>query len=227
MKLVIFGPPGSGKGTYSSRLKSKLDITTISTGDIFREAIKQRTELGKRVQKYLDSGQLVPDETVIEAVRNRITKPDCEKGFILDGFPRTVEQAKALDKVVKIDAIINLLVPVQIIIERLSNRRNCKNCGEIYNLKTLKPRNEGICDKCGGLLIQRKDDTIPVIRERFQVFEKQTRPLMKYYKGRVPFVNVTCNDINMPPEKMIEQIMKELKKLNLTKNNPQSATQIH
>ena len=217
MKLVIFGPPGSGKGTYSSRLRSKLDITTISTGDIFREAIKQRTELGKRVQKYLDSGQLVPDKTVIEAVGNRITKSDCEKGFILDGFPRTVEQAKALEKVVKIDAIINLLVPVQIIIERLSNRRNCKNCGEIYNLKTMKPRNEGICDKCGGPLIQRKDDTIPVIKERFQVFEKQTRPLMKYYKDRAPFINITCNDINMPPEKIIEQIMKELNKLNLTK----------
>jgi len=217
MKLVIFGPPGSGKGTYASRLKSKLHITTISTGNIFREAVKEGTELGKRVKKYLDSGQLVPDEAVIEAVRNRIAKPDCEKGFILDGFPRTVEQAKALEKAVKIDAIINLLVPEQIIIERLSNRRTCKNCGEIYNLKTLKPRKEGICDKCGGLLIQRKDDTIPVIKERFQVFEKQTRPLMRYYESRVPFINVTYNDINIPPEKVIEQIMKELRKLDLTK----------
>jgi adenylate kinase len=220
MKLVIFGPPGSGKGTYASRLKSKLHITTVSTGDIFREAVKEGAELGKRVKKYLDSGQLVPDETVIEAVRNRIAKPDCEKGFILDGFPRTVEQAKALEKTVKIDVIINLLVPEQIIIERLSNRRTCKNCGEIFNLKTLKPRKEGICDKCGGLLIQRKDDTILVIKERFQVFEKQTRPLMRYYESRVPFINVTYNDINIPPEKIIEQIMKELKKLNLTKNNP-------
>jgi len=220
MKLVIFGPPGSGKGTYASRLRSKLDITTISTGDIFREAIKQGTELGKKVKKYLDRGQLVPDETAIEAVNNRIAKPHCEKGFILDGFPRTVEQAKALEKTAKIDAIINLLVPEQIIIERLSNRRTCKNCGEIYNLKTLKPRKEGICDKCGGPLIQRKDDTIPVIKERFQVFEKQTRPLMRYYESRTPFINVTCNDINIPPEKIVEQIMKELKKLDLTKNNP-------
>lgn len=215
MKLVIFGPPGSGKGTYASRLRSKIDITTISTGDIFREAVKEGTELGKRVKKYLDSGQLVPDETVIEAVKKRIGKSDCEKGFILDGFPRTVEQAEALEKAVRIDAIINLLVPEQIIIERLSNRRTCKNCGEIYNLKTLKPRKEGICDKCGGPLIQRKDDTIPVIKERFQVFEKQTRPLMRYYESRVPFINVTCNDTDTPPEKIIEQIMKELKKLNL------------
>jgi len=217
MKLVIFGPPGSGKGTYASRLRSKLGIASISTGDIFREAVKQGIELGKRVQKYLDSGQLVPDDTVIKVLRNRIAKPDCEKGFILDGFPRTIKQVKALEKTVKIDAIINLLVPQKIIIERLSNRRTCKNCGEIYNLKTLKPRKEGICNRCRGLLIQRKDDTIPVIKERFQVFEKQTRPLMRYYESRVPFINVTCNDIGMPPEKIIEQIMKELEKLNLTK----------
>ncbi len=220
MKLVIFGPPGSGKGTYASRLRSKLDITSVSTGDIFRKAVKQGTELGKRVQKYLDSGQLVPDDTVIKVVSDRIAKPDCEKGFILDGFPRTIEQVKALEKTVEIDAIINLLVPEQIIIERLSNRRTCKNCGEIYNLKTLKPRREGICNRCGGPLIQRKDDTIPVVKERFQVFEKQTRPLMRYYESRVPFINVTCNDIDTPPEKIIEQIMKELKKLNLTKDNP-------
>jgi len=217
MKLVIFGPPGSGKGTYASRLRSKLGIASISTGEIFREAVKQGIELGKRVQKYLDSGQLVPDDTVIKVLRNRIAKPDCEKGFILDGFPRTIKQVKALEKTVKIDAIINLLVPQKIIIERLSNRRTCKNCGEIYNLKTLKPRKEGICNRCRGLLIQRKDDTIPVIKERFQVFEKQTRPLMRYYESRVPFINVTCNDIGMPPEKIIEQIMKELEKLNLTK----------
>ncbi|MBA7490946.1 adenylate kinase [subsurface metagenome] len=220
MKLVIFGPPGSGKGTYASRLRSKLSIASVSTGYIFREAVKQGTELGKGVKKYLDSGQLVPDDTVIKVVRNRIAKPDCEKGFILDGFPRTVEQVKALEKTVKIDAIINLLVPEQIIIERLSNRRNCKNCGEIYNLKTLKPKKEGICDKCGGPLIQRKDDTIPVIKERFQVFEKQTRPLMRYYESKVPFINVTCNDIDMPPEEAIEQIMKELEKLNLTRKIP-------
>ena len=217
MKLVIFGPPGSGKGTYASRLRSKLNIASVSTGEIFREAVKQGIELGKGVQKYLDSGQLVPDDTVIKVVRDRIAKPDCEKGFILDGFPRTIKQVKALEKTVKIDAIINLLVPQKIIIERLSNRRTCKNCGEIYNLKTLKPRKEGICNRCRGLLIQRKDDTIPVIKERFQVFEKQTRPLMRYYESRVPFINVTCNDIGMPPEKIIEQIMKELEKLNLTK----------
>ena len=215
MKLVIFGPPGSGKGTYASRLKSKLNIATISTGDIFREAVKQGTELGKKVKEYLDSGQLVPDETVIEAVRNRIAKPDCEKGFILDGFPRTVEQAKALETAVKIDAVINLLVSEEIIIERLSNRRTCKNCGEIYNLKTLKPKKEGICDKCGGPLIQRKDDTISVIKERFQVFEKQTRPLIKHYKNKTPLVNIACN--RLPPENVIEQIIRELKKLDLTK----------
>ncbi|MDH5595560.1 MAG: adenylate kinase [Candidatus Bathyarchaeota archaeon] len=215
MKLVIFGPPGSGKGTYASRLKSKLNIATISTGDMFREAIKQNTELGKKIKKYLDSGQLVPDEAVIKIVRNRIAKPDCKKGFILDGFPRTVEQAKALETAVKIDAIINLLIPEQIIIERLSNRRTCRDCREIYNLKTLKPKKEGICDKCGGPLIQRKDDTISVIKERFQVFERQTRPLIKHYKNKTPLVNMVCN--RLPPENVIEQIIRELKKLKLTK----------
>ena len=217
MKLVIFGPPGSGKGTYASRLKSKLNIATISTGDMFREAIKQNTELGKKIKKYLDSGQLVPDEAVIKIVRNRIAKPDCKKGFILDGFPRTVEQAKALETAVKIDAIINLLIPEQIIIERLSNRRTCRDCREIYNLKTLKPKKEGICDKCGGPLIQRKDDTISVIKERFQVFERQTRPLIKHYKNKTPLVNMVCN--RLPPENVIEQIIRELKKLNLTKQS--------
>jgi adenylate kinase len=214
MKLVIFGPPGSGKGTYASRLKSELNIVAISTGDIFRSAVKEGTELGEKIKQYLDNGQLVPDEIVIEVVRNRIGRPDCRKGFILDGFPRTVEQARALEKTVKIDAIINLLVPEQIIIKRLSNRRTCRDCGEIYNLKTLKPKREGFCDKCSGPLIQREDDIISVIKERFHVFEKQTQPLTKHYENKTPTVNVVCNDL--PPENVIRQIMRELKNLDLT-----------
>lgn len=217
MKLIIIGAPGSGKGTQTSRLKSKLGIPAISTGEIFRDAIKENSELGKKIKKYLDSGQLVPDETVIEVIKDRISKPDCKKGSILDGFPRTIGQAKALEKITKIDACINLLIPKEVIVERLSARRTCKKCGEIYNLIGLKPKREGICDKCGGELIQREDDKAAIIEERFRVFEKQTEPLLKYYKGKIPFINVKYTSVKTPPEEMTEQIMKWLKKFKLIK----------
>ncbi len=211
MKLIMFGPPGSGKGTYASRLGSRLKIASVSTGDLFREAIKLGTDLGGRVAGFLNRGELVPDEITIEVLKERISRPDCKKGFILDGYPRTLEQARALDKVVRIDAIIHLIVPEWIIIERLSNRRVCRNCGAIYNLKYLKPKREGVCDKCGGELFQREDDTPKVIKERLKVYERQTRPLIDYYKDRVPFVNAECNAIDVPPEVMVERIMQELK----------------
>jgi len=217
MKLIIFGPPGSGKGTYASRLASKLEIASVSTGDLFREAIKQGTDLGRRVSDFLNRGELVPDEITIEVVKERISRPDCKKGFILDGYPRTLEQAEALDKVARIDVIIRLIVPEWIIVERLSNRRICRNCGAIYNLKYLKPKREGVCDKCGGELYQREDDTPKVIKERLKVYEHQTQPLIDYYKDTVPFVNAECNEIDMPPEIMVESIMQELRKLNLIK----------
>ena len=215
MKLIIIGAPGSGKGTQTSRLKSKFNVPMISTGDIFRKAIKDGSELGKKIKKYLDSGKLVPDETVIEVIKNRIGKPDCENGFILDGFPRTLEQAKALDKIVEIDACINLSVPKEIIVERLSARRTCKTCGEIYNLLVLKPKREGICDKCGGALYQRDDDKESIIEERFRVFEKQTEPLLEYYSKKIPIVNAKCTFVDAPPEDITKQIMEGLKKLKL------------
>jgi len=215
MQLIIFGPPGSGKGTYASRLGLRLGIASVSTGDLFREAIRQGTDLGRRVADFLNRGELVPDEITIEVLKERISRPDCKRGFILDGYPRTLEQARALDKVAKIDVIIRLIVPEWIIVERLSNRRVCRNCGAIYNLKYLKPKREGVCDKCGGELYQREDDTPKVVQERLKVYERQTQPLIDYYKDRVPFVNAECNAIDMPPEIMVETIMQELKKLNL------------
>lgn len=215
MKLIIIGAPGSGKGTQTSRLKSKFNIPMISTGDIFRKAIKDETELGKKIKKYLDAGKLVPDEVVIEVMKDRISKPDCANGFLLDGFPRTLEQAKALDKIVKLDACINLDVPKEIIVDRLSARRTCKNCGEIYNLIVLKPKNEKICDKCGGPLFQRDDDKESVIAERFQIFEKQTEPLLEYYAKKIPIVNAKCTSVNTPPEETTKQIIEGLKKLKL------------
>jgi len=217
MKLIIFGPPGSGKGTYASRLGSRLKIASVSTGDLFREAIKQGTDLGRRVADFLNRGELVPDEITIGVLRDRISRSDCKRGFILDGYPRTLEQARALDEVARIDAIILLIVPEWIIVERLSNRRVCRSCGAIYNLKYLKPKREGVCDKCGGELYQREDDTPKVIKERLKVYERQTQPLIDYYKDRVLFVNAECNEIDMPPETMVESIMQELRKLNLVK----------
>jgi adenylate kinase len=215
MNLIILGAPGSGKGTQTTRLKAKLNIPAISTGDIFRKEIKEETELGKRIKKYLDSGQLVPDEIVIDVIKERIKQPDCKNGFILDGFPRTLEQAKALDKIVKIDACINLSVPKEIIVKRLSARRTCKNCGEIYNLLVLKPKVDGVCDKCGGPLFQRDDDRESVIEERFRVYERQTEPLLKYYESRAPVITVTCNSVDAPPELITEQIINGLKRLKL------------
>jgi len=217
MRLIMFGPPGSGKGTYASRLASRLEIASVSTGDLFREAIKQGTELGRRVADFLNRGELVPDEITIEVLKERIGRPDCKKGFILDGYPRTLEQARALDKTARIDAIVRLIVPEWIIIERLSNRRICRSCGAIYNLKYLKPKREGVCDKCGGELHQREDDTPQVIRERLRVYERQTQTLVDYYKDRFPFVNAECNAIDMPPEIMVERITQELRKLNLVR----------
>ena len=217
MNLMIFGPPGSGKGTYASRLAPILNIIKVSTGDIFREAVKENTELGKKVAEFLNKGELVPDEITIEVLKDRISKPDANNGFILDGYPRTVSQAEALEKITKIDAIINLKVPVSVIVERLSTRRICKNCGEIYNIKYLKPKVEGICDKCGGELYQREDDKPEVIEERFKVYQKQSKPVIEFYKNRIPFANVSCRTVDIPPEIVVNKILLKLKKLNLIK----------
>jgi adenylate kinase len=160
-------------------------------------------------------GELVPDKTVIEILEKKMNEPNSKNGFILDGYPRTVEQAKALEKVTKIDAVIRLMVPEWIIVERLSNRRICRNCGEIYNLRYLKPKKESICDKCGGQLYQREDDKPEVIKERMKIYEKQTQPLINYYQGKVPVFNIENNQIDTPPETIIGNIMRELRKANI------------
>jgi len=160
-------------------------------------------------------GELVPDKTVIEILEKKMNEPNSKNGFILDGYPRTVEQAKALEKVTKIDAVIRLMVPEWIIVERLSNRRICRNCGEIYNLRYLKPKKESICDKCGGQLYQREDDKPEVIKERMKIYEKQTQPLINYYQCKVPVFNIENNQIDTPPETIIGNIMRELRKANI------------
>jgi len=216
LKAIIFGAPGSGKGTYASRLQAKLGVDVIAMGDIFRELLKEDSELGRKVKVYVEKGLLVPDEIVVEVLKQRLSKIPKGKGFILDGYPRTLEQAKILEGITKIDVILLLDVPDWIIIERLSSRRICRNCGTVYNVRFLKPKVEGICDKCGGTLYQRSDDNPEVIKKRLQVYQEQTRPLLEYFKAKkVPFVASSTPTLDTPPELIVDKIIAELKKLKL------------
>jgi adenylate kinase len=216
MKAVIFGAPGSGKGTYSSRLQARLGVDVIAMGDIFREMLKEDSELGRKIKSYVERGALVPDDIVNEVLRQRLAKVPKGKGVILDGYPRTVIQADTLDKIAKIDAVILLIVPDWIIIERLSSRRICRNCGTVYNTRFLKPKVEGVCDKCGGQLYQRADDTAEVIKNRLQVYEAQTQPLLqKFREKETPFVVANSDKLETPPETVVETIVKDLQKLKL------------
>jgi adenylate kinase len=216
INAIIFGAPGSGKGTYASRLQSKLGIDVIAMGDIFREIMKEDTNLGREVKSYVEKGLLGPDSLTIHVLKQYIAKIKNKKGFLFDGYPRTIEQAKALEKIVKIDFIIQLIVPEWIIIERLSTRRICKNCGEVYNIRYLKPKADMVCDKCGGTLYQRPDDTSEVIKKRIKVYEQQTQPLLRHYKEKkVPFIEFKTESLEMPPETAVEEILKGLKKLKL------------
>lgn len=214
--MIIFGAPGSGKGTYASRLQSKLGLDTVAMGDIFREILKEGTPLGKKVRVFVEKGLLVPDDVVVEVLKQRLAKVPQGRGYILDGYPRTAEQAKELEKMSRIDVIILLTVPEWIIVERLSTRRICKNCGEVYNVRYLKPKVEGKCDKCGGPLYQRSDDTTEVIEERIKVYERQTEPLLQYFRERnVPFVEFRCEKLDTPPEVGVNKILNGLKKLRI------------
>ncbi len=216
LKAIIFGAPGAGKGTYSTRMQNKLGVDVIAMGDIFRESVKQSTELGKKVKSYVEKGALVPDEVVLEVLKDRLNKVPKGKGFLLDGFPRTIAQAESLQSIAKIDVILMLDVPDQIIIERLTSRRLCKSCGAVYNIRFLKPKVEGKCDKCGGELYQRSDDNETVIRNRLQVYKTQTEPLVEYYrKKNVPFIVNVTESVDQPPEPMVEHMMAELKKMGL------------
>jgi adenylate kinase len=210
MKLIIIGPQGSGKGTYASRLSIIFGIPHISTGDIFRENIAKKTELGKKVEKILKDGMLVPDDIVLEVVKERLKKPDCKKGFIFDGFPRTLGQAEGLERIIKLDHVINLVVPDWILIKRLSLRVTCEKCGEIYNLGYLKPKVEGVCDKCGGKLIQRQDETPEAIKMRLREYEEKTKPLIDYYKNKGILLNVSNDKIETPPEIVVDKILSAL-----------------
>ena len=183
MNIILFGAPGAGKGTQAEALAEQKSVPTISTGNIIRDALKSGSELGLKVQNYMADGGLVPDEIVIEIIKERIAKDDCKQGFILDGFPRTIPQAEALDKMgVKIEKVIEISVSDAIIIDRMSGRRVCENCGSSYHLKNKKPQKEGICDRCQGTLVQREDDQPDTVKNRLKIYHEQTKPLENYYE---------------------------------------------
>ena len=187
MHIILMGPPGAGKGTQAANLVKRYGILHISTGDMFREAVKEGTPLGKEAKSYMDVGKLVPDEVTIGIVRERLGRPDCKKGFILDGFPRTVEQADALNDILadnglKLTGVLNINVPAADLIERAVGRRICKNCGHSFHVKFNPTKVEGVCDDCGGTTYQRADDSEETMKSRLSVYESSTRPLIEYYK---------------------------------------------
>ena len=196
MNIILLGAPGAGKGTQATKISDKYGLPHISTGDIFRENIKNQTEIGLLAKSYIDKGQLVPDEVTCKIVENRIAKPDCQNGYMLDGFPRTIAQAEALDKITKIDLVINIDVDFSLIMDRICGRRVCKDCGESYHVSTLNGATT--CSRCGGELSQRKDDNPETVQSRLDVYEKQTAPLIEYYTKKGIIFNVKSDKDSTP-----------------------------
>ena len=212
LRTILLGPPGAGKGTQAVRIVEKYGIPHISTGDIFRDNIKRQTELGKKAQEYMNKGELVPDDLVIEIATDRLLRDDCKKGFLLDGFPRTVYQAEKLDEFMqahdgKIDHVINLEVEDDLLIFRLTGRRVCKQCGASFHVVNIPPKVEGICDKCGGELVQRADDTEETVKNRIAVYKEQTMPLIDYYTKAD---NISTLDGAAPLDECFAEIVKVL-----------------
>ena len=205
MNIILLGAPGAGKGTQASKISDQYALPHISTGDIFRENIKNQTEIGLLAKSYIDKGQLVPDEVTCKIVENRIAKPDCEKGYMLDGFPRTIAQAEALDKITNIDLVINIEVDFALVMDRLCGRRVCKDCGESYHISRLN--GETKCSRCGGELYQRKDDNEETVQSRLNVYNAQTAPLIEYYTKKGLLFNVEGNN---SPEEVFAEVSKKL-----------------
>lgn len=213
MHIILMGPPGAGKGTQAAELVKAFDIPHISTGDMFRAAIAEGTALGKEAKSYMDDGKLVPDEVTIGIVRERLAKDDCKKGFILDGFPRTTEQADALTGILKdlglaLTRVLNISVPAEDLIERAVGRRICKNCGATFHTKFNPPKKEGICDNCGSKLVSRADDNAETMKNRLSVYEASTRPLIDYYKQAGLYTEV---DGRQAIDKVTADLVKALK----------------
>ena len=205
MNLIILGAPGAGKGTCASRIAVRLGISHIAMGDLLREFVKKPSELAEKIKSFMKQGSLVPDKLVIKVLKQQLGK----KGFILDGFPRTKQQAEALKAIINIDAVINLQVLQSVIIERLSARRLCPSCNTIYNLKTLKPKKDGICDKCNSSLCQREDDKPDVIKQRLEIYSKETMPVLDCFKDK-RIINEKNSKADISPEIRVDKILKEL-----------------
>lgn len=213
MRIVLLGPPGAGKGTQAKKIADQYGIVHISTGDLFRDNIKNQTPLGQKAKAYMDAGNLVPDELVIALVEDRISKDDCQKGYLLDGFPRTVAQASALSDFTEqaskpLDFALSIEVPEEKLIDRIVGRRVCPNCGASYHVTFNPPKKDGICDRCGSALTQRKDDTEATVKNRLDVYNKETAPLIDYYRCKDILVTVNGDqDVNV----VTDEIFKALK----------------
>lgn len=208
MNIVLLGSPGVGKGTYAKRISKIYDIPQISTGDMFREALKNKTEVGLKAKEYMDKGELVPDDVTIGIVKERLKQEDCKNGFMLDGFPRTIAQADALSDIIDIEKILNFTASDDTIIDRLSGRRVCSECGTIFHIKNIPPKTEGVCDACGGKLIQRNDDKPDSIKKRLGVYKKQTEPLIEYYKEKKLLADIDADR----PFEQVDEIIADVRK---------------
>lgn len=208
MKIIMMGAPGAGKGTQAAVVTEAYNIPQISTGDMFRAAVKAGTELGKAAALCMERGELVPDEVTVGIVRERLSQADCEGGFILDGFPRTVAQAEELAKIAEIDRVININVPLDDLLERATGRRICKKCGATYHIKYNAPKVENICDKCGGELYQRADDNEETLKNRLANYEKSTLPLIEYYKERGQYIEI---DGRKPIKEVTAELLSKLR----------------
>ncbi|RLB57878.1 MAG: adenylate kinase [Deltaproteobacteria bacterium] len=212
MQLILLGPPGAGKGTQAKKLVDKLRLPQISTGDLLRAAVRDQTELGMKAKAKMDAGQLVPDDIVIAMVRERLQQDDCRPGFILDGFPRAVSQAEALDKMLEdmgrgLDHVLSIEVPEAELVKRLTGRRSCPDCGAMFHVEFNPPRQEGICDKCGGKLIIRDDDKEETIRQRIAVYREQTEPLKGYYESRGLLRRIAGSGTPRQVEALIDEVV--------------------
>lgn len=207
--LILFGPPGAGKGTQASRLSAALGLPHVSTGDLFRENRTRGTPLGKQAQTFMDAGQLVPDDVVLDMLFDRVAKSDCSEGYLLDGFPRTIAQAEALEKRLHREdkvVVLDLLVPDSVLLERITGRRSCKACSNVHHVRTAPPKAAGRCDKCGGDLVQRTDDSSEVFGERLAVYREQTQPLERWYASRGVLVEV---DGNRSPDVVFDELRRK------------------